>query len=184
MEVPTGDRVPGRRGASGYATSDLLVKVGLGGGSDPVYAAPLSVGVGFLVWAVAHTFRPVRRRFRLGKDARWLVLSGAFMGTAILLLFHALARGDVSLVAPVIGTQPLFVMLFSAVLLKHLEVRDRSTILAASIVVIGTILRVALGSQRGWDRGCVRDRGRSRSSRRRGAGSVPQPVASGHPRRS
>jgi drug/metabolite transporter (DMT)-like permease len=126
--------------AIGYATSDLLVKIGLGGGADPVYAAPLSIGVGFLVWAVAHAFRPVRRRFRLGKDAGWLVLSGAFMGTAILLLFRALARGDVSLVAPVIGTQPLFVMLLSAILLRHLERRDRTTVLAASIVVIGTIL--------------------------------------------
>jgi len=126
--------------AIGYATSDLLVKVGLGGGSDPVYAAPLSIGVGFLVWAVAHAFGPVRRRFRLGKDAGWLVLAGAFMGTAILLLFRALARGDVSLVAPMIGTQPLFVMLLSAILLRHLERRDRATVLAASVVVIGTIL--------------------------------------------
>jgi drug/metabolite transporter (DMT)-like permease len=126
--------------AIGYATSDLLVKIGLGGGSDPVYAAPLSIGVGFLVWAVAHVFRPVRRRFRLGTDVGWLVLAGAFMGMAILLLFHALARGDVSLVAPVIGTQPLFVMLLSAILLRHLEVRDRTTILAASVVVVGTIL--------------------------------------------
>jgi drug/metabolite transporter (DMT)-like permease len=126
--------------AIGYATSDLLVKIGLGGGADPVYAAPLSIGVGFLVWAVAHAFRPMRRRFRLGKAAGWLVLSGAFMGTAILLLFRALARGDVSLVAPVIGTQPLFVMLLSAILLRHLERRDRTTVLAASIVVIGTIL--------------------------------------------
>jgi drug/metabolite transporter (DMT)-like permease len=126
--------------AIGYATSDLLVKIGLGGGSDPVYAAPISIGVGFLVWAVAHAFRPVRRRFRLGRDVGWLVLAGAFMGMAILLLFHALARGDVSLVAPVIGTQPLFVMLLSAILLQHLEVRDRTTILAASVVVIGTIL--------------------------------------------
>lgn len=126
--------------AIGYATSDLLVKTGFGGGSDPVYAAPLSIGVGFAVWAVAHAFRPVRRRFRLGNDAGWLVLSGAFMGTAILLLFHALARGDVSLVAPMIGTQPLFVMLLSAILLRHLERRDRTTVLAASIVVIGTIL--------------------------------------------
>jgi uncharacterized membrane protein len=69
-----------------------------------------------------------------------LVLAGAFMGTAILLLFHALARGDVTLVAPVIGTQPLFVMLLSAILLGHLERRDRTTVIAASVVVIGTIL--------------------------------------------
>jgi drug/metabolite transporter (DMT)-like permease len=145
------DRRPSTRGfrpgiafpiaaAIGYATSDLLVKIGLGGGSDPVYAAPLSIGVGFLVWAIAHAFRPVRRRFRLGRDVGWLVLAGAFMGLAILLLFRALARGDVSLVAPVIGTQPLFVMLLSAILLRHLEVRDRTTIFAASVVVVGTIL--------------------------------------------
>jgi hypothetical protein len=31
-------------------------------------------------------------------------------------------------------------MLLSAILLQHLEVRDRTTILAASVVVIGTIL--------------------------------------------
>lgn len=62
------------------------------------------------------------------------------MGTAILLLFHALARGDVSLVAPVVGTQPLFVMVFSAILLRHLERRERSTLVAATIVVLGTIL--------------------------------------------
>jgi drug/metabolite transporter (DMT)-like permease len=126
--------------AIGYATADLLVKIGLGDAADPVYAAPLSVGVGFLAWAVAHAFRPMRRRFRLGNDAGWLVLAGAFMGTAILLLFHALARGDVTLVAPVIGTQPLFVMLLSAILLGHLERRDRTTVIAASVVVIGTIL--------------------------------------------
>lgn len=149
--VTATDRRPSTRGfrpgvafpvvaAIGYATSDLLVKIGLGGGSDPVYAAPLSIGVGFLVWAAAHAFRPVRRRFRLGKDAGWLVLAGMFMGMAILLLFRALARGDVSLVAPVIGTQPLFVMLLSAFLLRHIEVRDRTTIIAASVVVVGTIL--------------------------------------------
>jgi drug/metabolite transporter (DMT)-like permease len=126
--------------AIGYSTSDLLVKVGLDGAADPVYAAPLSIGTGFLVWAIAHAFPSVRRRFRLGRGVGWLVLSGALMGTAILLLFHAFARGDVSLVAPVIGTQPLFVMVLSAMILRHLERRDRSTILAASIVVIGTIL--------------------------------------------
>jgi len=126
--------------AIGYATSDLLVKAGLGDGRDPVYAAPISIGTGLLVWALAHAFTPVRRRFQVGPGARWLVLSGALMGAAILLLFHALARGDVSLVAPVIGTQPLFVLLLSTIVLRSLERRERATFVAASIVVVGTIL--------------------------------------------
>jgi formamidase len=46
----------------------------------------------------------------------------------ILFLFHALDRADVSLVAPVIATQPLFVFLLSALLLGQLERRERSTI--------------------------------------------------------
>jgi drug/metabolite transporter (DMT)-like permease len=126
--------------AVGYATADLLVKVGLGGRSDPVYAAPVSIGVGFCVWALAHVSGRVRRRFSLGRDWGWLVLAGAFMGAAIMLLFRALARGEVTLVAPVIATQPLFVLLLSAIVLRTLERRDRTTIVAASVVVVGTVL--------------------------------------------
>lgn len=126
--------------AVGYATADLLVKAGLGSETDAVYAAPISIGTGFMVWSIAHIFPPVRSRFRLGRQAWWLAVSGTFMGIAILLLFHALARGDVSLVAPIIGTQPLFVMVLSAMLLRRMERLERSTVVAAMLVVIGTAL--------------------------------------------
>lgn len=126
--------------AIAYATSDLLVKSGLNGTSETVYGPPVSIGTGLVVWLIAHAFPSVRRRFRLGRDAGWLVLSGALMGIAILLLFHALNRGDVSLVAPVIATQPLFVFLLSALILRNIERRERSTIIAGLIVVMGTIL--------------------------------------------
>ena len=126
--------------AFAYATSDLLVKSGLDSTSEPAFGASLSIGVGFLVWCVAHAFPSVRRRFRLGRDAGWLVLSGALMGAAILLLFNALDRGDVSVVAPVVSTQPLLVFLFSALILRHRERRDPSMLLAGGVVVIGTIL--------------------------------------------
>jgi drug/metabolite transporter (DMT)-like permease len=126
--------------ACAYATADLLVKTGLEGTSEMSFGAPVSIGAGFLVWSLAHAFPSVRKRFRVGRDAGWLVLSGGFMGAAILFLFHALDRADVSLVAPVIATQPLFVFLLSAVLLRHVERRERSTIVAGLVVVGGTIL--------------------------------------------
>ncbi|MGH2680353.1 MAG: EamA family transporter [Actinomycetota bacterium] len=126
--------------AFAYATSDLLVKSGLDSASEPAFGAMLSIGVGLLVWSIAHALPSIRRRFRLGREAGWLVLSGALMGTAILLLFNALDRGDVSLVAPVVATQPLLVFLFSALILRHLERRERSMIVASAIVVVGTIL--------------------------------------------
>lgn len=126
--------------AVAYSAADLLVKSGLETTSDPAFGAMVSIGSGLTVWSLAHLFPSVRRRFRAGRDVWWLVVSGALMGVAILLLFTGLDRGDVSLVAPVVATQPLFVFLFSTLILRHLERLERSTLLAGLIVVVGTIL--------------------------------------------
>jgi drug/metabolite transporter, DME family len=126
--------------AVAYSTSDLLVKSGLDRASVPAFGAVVSIGSGLLVWSIAHALPSVRRRFHVGREFGWLILSGGLMGAAILLLFNALDRGDVSLVAPVVATQPLFVFLFSTLILRHVERLDRSTLMAGVIVVIGTIL--------------------------------------------
>jgi uncharacterized membrane protein len=126
--------------AFAYSTADLIVKSGLDSISQPAFGATLAIGSGLAAWTMAHAVPAVRRRFRLGRDAWWMALSGLLMGVAILLLFNALDRGDVSLVAPIVTTQPLFVFLFSTLILRHLERIDRSTVLAGIIVVVGTIL--------------------------------------------
>jgi drug/metabolite transporter, DME family len=126
--------------AVAYSVADLLVKTGLDADSEPAVGATLSIGSGLLMWVLAHLLPAVRRRFRLGRDAGWLALSGALMGTAILLLFNALDRADVSLVAPIVATQPLFVFLFSTLILRHLERLERSTLMGGVIVVIGAVL--------------------------------------------
>ena len=126
--------------AVAYSTSDLLVKSGLDTASNPAFGALVSVGSGLVVWSMAHALPQVRRRFRVGHDVGWLILSGALMGGAILLVFNAFDRGDVSVVAPVVATQPLFVFLFSTLILRHLERIERSTVIAGVFVVIGTIV--------------------------------------------
>jgi drug/metabolite transporter, DME family len=125
--------------AMAYATADLLVKSGLDTEAEPALGAMVSIGSALVVWSMAHAFPTVRRRFRLGRHGGWLVLAGALMGTAILLLFNALERGDVSVVAPLVASQPLFVFLFSTLLLRHLERLDGVTLLGGSFVVVGTI---------------------------------------------
>ena len=126
--------------AIAYSSSDMLVKSGLNNVSAPELGAVISTGSGLLIWYLAHALPSVRQRFRLGRDAGWLVLTGILMGIAILLLFNALARGDVSLVAPIVATQPLFVFLFSFLILRHLERLERSTLIAGVIVVVGMVL--------------------------------------------
>ncbi|MGH9244035.1 MAG: EamA family transporter [Acidimicrobiales bacterium] len=125
--------------AMAYATADLLVKSGLDGDAEPAFGAMVSICSALVVWTIAHAFPTVRRRFRLGRGVAWLVLAGVLMGSAILVLFNALERGDLSVVAPVVASQPLFVFLFSALLLRHLETLDAVTLLGGAFVVVGTI---------------------------------------------
>jgi uncharacterized membrane protein len=126
--------------AVAFAASDVLVKGGLDDGSVPAVGAAISTGTGLFLWYLAHSLPVVRRRFRLGSRAWWLVISGALMGAAILLLFVALDRGDVSLVAPIVASQPLFVFLFSSLFLRKLERLERPTLVAGVIVVVGMVL--------------------------------------------
>lgn len=126
--------------AISYAAADVIVKRALELYPHPAFGAMVSIGTGLAVWGLAHVWRPVRRHLRVGSDVGWLAVSGALMGAAILLLFNALQLGDVSVVAPIVATQPLFVFLFSVLILRDQERLYRSTVVAGVVVVLGTVL--------------------------------------------
>jgi uncharacterized membrane protein len=65
------------------------------------------------------------------------------IGFAILGVYHALRRGEVSLVTPINATQPLIVLLFSAVLLRDLERIRPIAVLWAVAIVLGAVLVTA-----------------------------------------
>ena len=124
-----------------YATSDILVKAGLDRLSDPSFGALLGMGTALLLWLIVAGVSPaIRRRVHVGPHRAWLVLSGVLAGLALLSLFNALERGNVTLVSPIIATQPLAVFVLSRLLLRDLESLHLSTILAGTSVVIGTII--------------------------------------------
>jgi len=68
------------------------------------------------------------------------VLSGVLAGTALLCLSTALRRGDVTLVSPVLASQPLMVFILSRLLLRDLERLQMATVLAGCSIVAGTLL--------------------------------------------
>ena len=124
-----------------YATSDVLAKEGLRQLGDPSFGALVGIGTALLVWLVVVTVSSaVRERVHFGPHRGWLVLSGALAGLALLNLFNALDRGDVTLVSPIIATQPLAVFVLSRLLLRDLEKLHPSTVLAGTSIVIGTIV--------------------------------------------
>ena len=70
---------------------------------------------------------------------RWL-LPGAFVGLSYIALFEAFYRGTVSVVAPIVATESLFGVLFSALLLRRTERVGPRLVLGAALVVTGGAL--------------------------------------------
>ena len=70
---------------------------------------------------------------------RWL-LPGAFVGLSYIALFEAFYRGTVSVVAPIVATESLFGVVFSALLLRQSEKVGARIVLGAALVVTGGAL--------------------------------------------
>jgi uncharacterized membrane protein len=71
--------------------------------------------------------------------ARWL-LPGTFVGFSYVALFEAFYRGTVSVVAPIVATESLFGVVFSALLLRRSEGVGTRVVLGAALVVAGGAL--------------------------------------------
>jgi DME family drug/metabolite transporter len=82
----------------------------------------------------------VRRKVRFGRSAWWFSAGGVLAALAVLSQFHALDRGEVSVVSPIVAAQPVAVIVLSAVLLRELDPLTGRRILGALVAVAGTIL--------------------------------------------
>jgi drug/metabolite transporter (DMT)-like permease len=71
--------------------------------------------------------------------ARWL-LPGTFVGLSYVALFEAFYRGTVSVVAPIVATESLFGVMFSALLLRRSEGVGVRVVVGAALVVMGGAL--------------------------------------------
>jgi uncharacterized membrane protein len=70
---------------------------------------------------------------------RWL-LPGTFVGLSYIALFEAFYRGAVSVVAPIVATESLFGVGFSALLLHRTERIGPRVVAGAVLVVVGGAL--------------------------------------------
>ena len=127
--------------ALAYAISDLFMKEGLARMDEPKFATLAAMSTALIVWMLIAGLVPrVRHGITIGHDFGWLIVSGTLTGFALINLNGALSDGDLSVVAPIVASQPLAVFLFSRVLLRDLESLHPAVIVAGVSVVIGTIL--------------------------------------------
>ncbi|MEO8323816.1 MAG: DMT family transporter [Actinomycetota bacterium] len=125
-----------------YAVSNMLIKEGLNEIPFPTFGAFLGTGVSLLLWIILGTRSGKIGGHLLGRELKWFYLAGACVGIAFLTLNRALQDGDVSLVSPIIASQPLAVLLLSHMFLKGIDTITWQTIAAALLVVAGAILVV------------------------------------------
>ena len=126
-------------------TAHLLTKVGM-----ETVPSPYFVGlVGYTTSSVIALANNARRRTPLlavvgQRDAGWFLVTGAFYGAAVLTLNFALQAGELSVVAPVVSSEPIFVLILGLLFFRERQI-DARVVGAVVLVVLGVIAIAMLG---------------------------------------
>jgi drug/metabolite transporter (DMT)-like permease len=143
-ERPAHVRAPGIAyalvGAALFALRDNLVReLSLDTDVPSMTAGAAMLAASLVVTSVVVVARRNRVSWSALVVARWL-LPGAFVGVSYVALFEAFYRGTVSVVAPIVATESLFGVVFSALFLGRSERVGPRIVLGAALVVTGGAL--------------------------------------------
>lgn len=121
-----------------FSARDTLVRhLSLTGTAEPGPAAAATLGSAAVVLGVVVFLR--RRPLALSVAPRWAPVGIAF-GLSYVLLFHALYRGRVTVVAPIIATEALWGVVLAALVLRRRELVGVRLLVGATLVVAGGVL--------------------------------------------
>lgn len=127
-------------GAALFAFRDNLIRhVSLDTDVPSMTGGAVTLASGIVVTALFVAVRRESVRCSAGVALRWF-LPGALVGLSYVALFEAFYRGTVSVVAPIIGTESLWGVGFSALLLHRTERVGVRLVLGAALVVAGAVL--------------------------------------------
>ena len=102
---------------------------------SPFFVALVAYSVSFML-ALANQARTGRARFAAVAPGgvRWLLVTGACYGTAVLVLNTALLHGRLIVVAPIVACAPLFTLLLGAAVFRE-DAITRRVVIAVLVVV-------------------------------------------------
>ena len=128
-------------GGVSFAASDVLRKLGLEETPHPAFGAVSGTITIILLWTVILALTPrLRATVHLEPGWQWFIPTGFLAGLGVLAVFQALEGGDVSVVGPIIMSQPLMVVLFSALFLRDLEKLTWKVVAGATLTVVGVVI--------------------------------------------
>lgn len=133
--------------ATCFGIVSILRKIGLSGmapvpGTAVNVTTALVVFTGFLLASGQGRAMVCR-----GPSLVYFVAAGVTENLGVFLVVLALSLGAVSVVAPLTNATPLFVIVFSRLFLRGIEVLNARVIMGSVLIVIGSVLITALGGR-------------------------------------
>ena len=123
-----------------FGVADILRKNGVEAIPDPLFGTAVGLAMGSAIWILSIRLHPPTREGMIfGASKGWFALSGVSLVGAVFTVIRALQHGDVSVVSPLIATQPLSVLLLSPLLLRSTERIDLRVVAGVCAMVAGSI---------------------------------------------
>jgi drug/metabolite transporter (DMT)-like permease len=130
--------------AACFGAVAILRKLGLGG-AGPVLGFAVNVTTAFVAFSAVLIASGRGRRLQCEPGSiPVLIGAGVLENVGVLLSVLALRRGTVSVVAPLLGTMPLFVLVLSRLWLRGVEGTSVRLVLGTALIVFGVYLITAL----------------------------------------
>lgn len=108
---------------------------------NPFIAAAVTTTTSFVVFILSLFFTGQLRSIRADRKCLPFYGSAALVSAvAQILTFAALSKGSVSVIVPLVNTNPLFIVLFSAIFLKDLEKVTALVVTGAALIVGGIVM--------------------------------------------
>lgn len=121
-------------------TNQPIRRYALSLSNEPLFFAAVMGGVSLLCLLAYLALFPSHDRLAWNRAALWpFLITGAAETLAILFIITALSKGEVSVVAPIATTYPLWAMIGAAIFLRDAEQIGVMTVLGTLSVVAGTL---------------------------------------------
>jgi len=127
-----------------YACSSAIRKIGLNILPESILGAVVGALTSLIAYPILLRLMGRSGEFKLNKKAiPWLIGGGIATSTAWIGMFTATQMGSVSVVSAIIGANPLFGLLLSAILLRDTE-RITKQVAAGSILIVIAVIVITL----------------------------------------
>lgn len=133
--------------ATCFGIVQIIRKVALGG-VGPVSGAAINTTTAFVAFSVVMLMTRNRGLTVLGgRSLAYLIAAGVTENAGVFILILALSYGSVSVVTPLLGASPLFVLLLTPLMLRGVEVLTARVVTGSLLIVAGVYLITAFGAR-------------------------------------